>query len=191
MFTSLNHTIVSSDEFLSLYMDKYKRSIARLDSKYPNRDQNYLEEFKDSPASIWKKLVEPDPYISMVFDKDDEIIALSLTYGYNEDTCILGARSFVVLDSGYESVGLLSSFCIPEQMLMQRKKYKFGMTTFNINSYTDRLWKAHCRKFAKNWNKHQITVKTIFPDYDYPRTYPQPTTKIINYVEQRYSLVEL
>lgn len=191
MFTSLNHTIVPIDIFLADYMPKYRRATKKIDCNYLNKDINYLEEFKDSPSSIWKKFLEPDCYVSMVFDSLDEIMAFSITYGYDNETCILGARSFVVIDCGYETVGLLSAFCIPSQMLIQRAKYKFGMTTFNLNNYTDRLWKAHCRTFSKNWNKHQKTVNAIFPGYDYPRTYPQPSPKIINFVKQRYSLVEL
>lgn len=190
MFTELKHIIVPVSVFLTDFQDRYRRSINRIDKRYPNWDINYLEEFKDNPSSIWNKFNEPDCYISMVFN-NNEIIAFSMTYGYDTGSCILGSRSYVVNNSGFEAVGLLSAYCIPSQMIEQRKKYKIGLTTFNINSYSDRLWTAHCRTFSRNWNKHKKTVNTIFPDYDYLKAQPQSSTRIINSIEQRYSITIL
>lgn len=190
--TKLKSTIVPVDVFLNDYLDKYTEAVAKISPKYENREVNYDFSYKDNPANIYQKFSLPHCYISMVFGDYDEIIALSMSYGYDDKTCILGSRSFVIEDPGYIPTGLLSSYCIPLQMMEQRKNYQYGITTFNLNKYSERLWRSHCRMLNVRWEYHKRTILEIFPDYiDYPRAICSKETMVINNCEQRYSIVKL
>lgn len=186
----LVYRIYPADIFLEKFSDKFETATQNISKKFPFRDVNYLVEYKDHPASVYKKFNSSNCYASIV-SEDEKILAFSMTYEYDNETCILGARSFAIEKTGYEALALTSMYNIPMQMIQQSSKYKIGMTTFNLNSYTDRLWKLYCRMLGPGWHKHKKSVNSIFKDYNYQKAVPQPNTKIINFTEQRYSLVNL
>jgi hypothetical protein len=186
----LEYNIYPAELFLEKFFDKFKVATENITKKYPHRNINYLYEYRDHEASVYKKIKLPNCYISIV-KEDEKILAFSMTYEYDQETCILGARSFAIEKTGYEALALTSMYNIPMQMIKQSSTYKIGMTTFNLNPYTDRLWKLYCRMLGPGWNKHKHSVNNIFKDYNYQRAIPQLETKIINFTEQRYSLVKL
>jgi hypothetical protein len=186
----LEHGIYPAGKFLEKFSKKFEIATHYISKKFPFWDINYLVEYKDHPASVYKKFDSLDCYVSIV-SEDEKILAFSMTYGYEDKTCILGARSFAIEKTGYEALALTSMYNIPMQMIQQSSKYEIGITTFNLNPYTDRLWKLYCRMLDSGWNKHKKSVNSIFKDYNYQKAVPQSDTKIINFTEQRYSLVEL
>ena len=186
----LEYGIYPAGIFLEKFSDKFEIATHNISKKFPFWDINYLSEYKDHPASVYKKFDSPSCYASIV-SEDEKILAFSMTYEYDKETCILGARSFAIEKTGYEALALTSMYNIPMQMIQQSNKYKIGMTTFNLNPYTDRLWKLYCRMLGPGWDKHKKSVNSIFKDYDYKKAVPQPNTKDINHITQRYSLVDL
>jgi hypothetical protein len=186
----LEHGIYPAEIFLEKFSDKFETATQHVSKKFPFWDVNYLAEYKDHPASVYKKFNCTNCYVSIV-SEDEKVLAFSMTYEYDKETCILGARSFTIENTGYEALALTSMYNIPMQMIQQSSKYKIGMITFNLNSYTDRLWKLYCRMLGPGWDKHKKSVNNIFKDYNYQKAVPQSNTKIINFTEQRYSLVEL
>jgi len=191
----LNYDITSPGLFLREHADRLEMA-CRLIAKTESHNRNYLKEFEHLPESIYRIFNKPDCHVSYATVNND-LVAFSCTYGYNTNieqypnACILGARSFI-LNNWVKDLSLLSIFCIPLQMQkMKELGYLTGITSFNLDPRSQRIWRAHGYMLTKGWEDHRKAVNAVLPDYNYQRTHLGENTMLINNTIQNYSYVNL
>ena len=62
----LEYGIYPAGIFLEKFSDKFEIATHNISKKFPFWDINYLSEYKDHPASVYKKFDSPSCYASIV-----------------------------------------------------------------------------------------------------------------------------
>ncbi len=149
---------------------------------------NYDPKSADNPSNIYLKIneVKQKKGIFAILKIDNELKAFGISYERDFETCFLASRAFV-LPGRFQGQGILSSYIIPSLQQVQKNRYKYGIITFNINSYSNRLWKAYRRMILNPWvlQKHLQVLRNIYGNkYQYFKLVPRDSAEVVNHIQQ-------